>query len=222
MVMLSYNVFDGLDDYQRTSNMLEKRPTDIWGLRFLPHLPGHDDRDGPLFNWPNSQEVSDCNLAVIEGELARLGDRYKACMDIGVARNGERSMSHRYINLKPPGSVYVGVDLNDKSFLDDPANNVWTIMANSHEQDKIRSFLKEKGVEKLDVLAIDGWHSINTTMNDWRYTDLLSEHGVVIVHDTNHHPGDIALCEAVDEDLFEINRHCTSNDSGITVFRRKS
>ena len=59
-------------------------------------------------------------------------------------------------------------------------------------------------------------------MNDWRYADLLSEHGVVIAHDTNFHPGDIALCEAVDERLFDIFRFCTGNDdNGITVFRRK-
>lgn len=213
---------DGLDDYQRTAKMIERRETDIWGLRFLPHIPQHDDRDGPLFNWPNAQEVTDCDLDVIIGEINRLGDRYKACMDIGVARNGERSMSHRYITLKPKGSVYVGIDLDDKSFLDNPGDNVWTLRANSHEQDKIRAFLREKGIERLDILAIDGWHSVNTTMNDWRYADLLSEHGVVIVHDTNHHPGDIALCEAVDPDLFEILRFCTIDDSGITVFRRKS
>jgi len=222
MTMLSYNIFDGLDDYQRTAAMIERKPTDIWGLKFLPHIPLHDDRDGPLFSWPKNQEVSDCNLAIVIGEIERLGDRYKACMDIGVARNGERSMSHRYHGLKPKGAVYVGVDVEDKSFLNNPDENIWTIQANSHEQDRIRSFLKEKGVDKLDILAIDGWHSVNTTMNDWRYADLLSDHGVVIVHDTNHHPGDIALCEAVDENLFDIIRSCTSYDSGIAVFRRKS
>lgn len=221
MVMLAYDPRDGLDDYQRTARMIERHPTDIWGLKFMPHIPGHDERDGPLFNWPNSQEISDCNLDVVVGEIQRLGERYKACMDIGVARNGERSMSHRYITMKPKGSVYVGVDLNDKSFLDNPDENVWTIKANSHEQERIRDFLKSKGIDRLDILAIDGWHSIKTTMNDWSYTDILSDHGVVIVHDTNHHPGDIALCEAVDQDLFEIHRSCTSHDSGITVFRRK-
>ena len=222
MSLLSYDPSDGLDDYQRTAAMIERKPTDIWGLKFLPHIPLHDDRDGPLFSWPKNQEVSDCNLEVLIGEMTRLGDGYRACMDIGGARNGERSMSHRYIKLKPNGAAYIGVDLEDKSELDDPANNVWTIQANSHEQDRIRSFLKEKGINKIDILAIDGYHSITTTMNDWQYADLLSDHGVVIVHDTNHHPGDIALCEAVDENLFDIIRFCTSYDSGIAVFRRKS
>lgn len=221
MSTLSYDKSDGLDDYQRTAAMIERRPTDVWGLRFMPHIPLHDRRDGPLFNWPNNIEVSDCNLDVVEAEIKRLGDRYRACMDIGVARNGERSMSHRYISMKPPGATYVGVDLDDKSHLDDPANNVWTLRTDSCEQDRVRSFLRDKGVDKLDLLAIDGYHSIEVTINDWRYADLLSDHGIVIVHDTNHHPGDIALCEAVDRDLFELQRYCTANDSGIAVFRRK-
>lgn len=215
---------DTNSDFYRTSALIKPKPTDVWGLKFFPDLePDCDNnRDAPMFNWPNAIEVSDCNIDVITKVLARLGDRYKACMDIGVDRNGERSMSRLYMTKKPADAIYVGVDIHDKSYLDDANKNIWTVKANSHEQEKIRAFLKDKGIDRLDILAIDGWHSVNTTINDWRYADLLSDHGVVIVHDTNHHPGDIALCNAVDENLFDIDRCCTSFDSGITVFSRKS
>jgi len=42
---------------------------------------------------------------------------------------------------------------------------------------------------------------------------------VVILHDTNAHPGCVALYHAVDESLFDKNRFCTEmNDMGISVF----
>lgn len=209
--------------FDKTSLLIKPHPTDVWGLKFFPSLEPEcsNDQDMPMFGWPGCLEISECNIQTIVEVITALGDKYKNCLDIGVDRNGERSMSRLYMTMKANDGIYVGVDLNDKSYLNEPEKNIWTVQANSHEQEKIRNFLKQKGVDKLDILAIDGWHSVNTTVNDWKYADLLSDHGVVIVHDTNTHPGDIALCNAVDENLFQIDRRCTDRDFGITVFHKK-
>lgn len=206
-----------------TKGVMRPRPTDIWGLKFFPSLePAHsDDSETPYAGSAPAPEVSDCNIDVVKSVLTDLGTKVKAIMEIGVNRNGERSMSQVLINDRPAGSFYLGVDLEDKSYLDDPAANTWTIMCNSHDQEKVRGFLAEKKISELDILFIDGWHSVNTTINDWRYADLLSDNGVVIVHDTNFHPGDIALCEAVDENIFELTRLCFGNDNGISVIKRR-
>lgn len=211
--------------YDNTKAAIKQLPTDIWGLKFLPSVePEHsNDRDFPLWHWPNiAIEVSDCNIAVVNQALDILGDKLKATLEIGIDRNNDRSMNRVVINGRPKGSFWLGVDIEDKAHLNDQENNVHTLCCNSHDQDAIRNYLKSKGIDKIDLLTIDGWHSVNTTINDWRYADLLSDHGIVLVHDTNFHPGDIALVEAVDPDLFEIRRECIGADSGITMFIRKS
>jgi len=44
---------------------------------------------------------------------------------------------------------------------------------------------------------------------------------VVMLHDTNTHPGCVALFEAVDENLWIKQRFCTDNDFGIATFRKR-
>lgn len=211
--------------YNKTAAIIKQLPTDIHGLRYLPTLEPFygDDTDMPYCGWPGVPEVSDCNLLVLEECIRDLGSDLRACMEIGVNRNGERSFTQLMLKNRPQGSFYLGIDLDDKSELNDAAANTWTLQCNSHEQARVRAFLAEHGIVQLDLLFIDGWHSVNTTINDWLYADLLSPHGVVVVHDTNYHPGDIALVEAVDRNCYDVQRLCLDlHDSGIAVFRKKS
>lgn len=210
------------DQYQRIAEMIKRRPTDVWGLSCFPDLEPEisNDQDHPL-EWINTEEVTDCNLRVVRDVVLGMGDRCQAIMEIGVNRNGLRSMSRVLMDERPRGSFYLGVDLDDKSYLDDHDRNTWTLRCNSHDQDAIRGFLRGRGVAQLDLLFIDGWHSVNTCVNDWRYADMLRPGGVVMLHDTNSHPGCVALFEAVDHGLFSKERHCLGDDFGIAVFRRR-
>ena len=53
--------------------------------------------------------------------------------------------------------------------------------------------------------------------------DRLAPQGVVVMHDTNEHPGPFAVFEAIDERLFDKTKHCTEGpDWGIaTAVRRQ-
>ncbi len=208
--------------YEKTRFLIKPLPTDVPGLKFFPSMEPEcsNDQDSPVFGWITGVEVSDCNLEVVRRVVSEMGNNLNAIMEIGVNRNGERSMSRVLMDNRPPGSFYLGVDLEDKSYLDDPSKNTWTIRANSHDQETVREFIASKGVKKLDLLFIDGWHSVNTCVNDWKYTDLLSDHGVVILHDTNSHPGCVGLFEAVSDYYYEKTRYCLDIDHGIAVFRR--
>jgi hypothetical protein len=190
-----------------------------------------DDRDWPMKTlwghpdngWPGPPvEVSDANYAVCEEVIRSLGDCCKVIVEIGVNRNGERSMTHAYLKNKSDDCIYVGIDVEDKILLNNDEKRIHTIKTNSFNQAQIREFLTQLGIEKIDILAIDGWHSVNTAINDWKYADMLSDNGVVVLHDTNLHPGPICLFEAVDETLFDKVRHCTEyTDYGIATFRKK-
>lgn len=212
-----------MDPYQRTRFHIKPRPTEIWGLRFTPTLApdADDDQDSPAFGNVNSVEVTDANLDIVRSVVSHLGANLRAVMEIGVNRNGERSMSRVLMDERPKGSFYLGVDIDDKSYLNDPDANTWTLMADSTDQAKVRDFIRSKGVDELDLLFIDGYHSVNMCINDWRYANLLSRNGIVILHDTNSHPGPIALFEAIRDDMFSKQRLCAgTSDNGIAVIQR--
>ena len=210
--------------YDELVAMIKQRPTSIAGLKYFPDLEPEvsNDRDAPLHDrWLSPVEVTDCNLAVVQDVMRELGDRLLAALEIGVNRNGERSMSRVIMDQRPAGSFYLGVDIDDKSYLDDESTNTWTIRCSSSDRYRVLDKMRERGVGLLDLIMIDGWHSVNQCVNDWQYTERLTDHGVVILHDTNSHPGCVALLEAIDDKLWTKQRLCIGADYGISVIRRR-
>jgi len=206
--------------------LIKPRPTTISGLKYFPDLEPQvsNDQDFPPAGWMSQLEVTDCNLDVVRSVVSgmRKNNTLHAILEIGVNRNGERSMSRVLMEESPELCHYLGVDIEDKSYLDDPERLIYTVRCSSSDQYKVRDKLREMGVGIIDLLFIDGWHSVNMCVNDWRYTDMLSDTGVVILHDTNSHPGCVALFDAVDEKQYDKQRFCLANDYGIAVFRKRT
>jgi hypothetical protein len=212
------------EKYQELVALIKPRPTDIPGLKYFPDLEPtvSNDRDAPLNDyWISSVEVTDGNLEVVRQAVTELGTKLGAALEIGVNRNGERSMSRVIMDQRPPLSYYMGIDIEDKSYLNDEAANTWTMQISSAERSTIADRLQQLGIGDLDLIMIDGWHSVNMCVNDWRYTERLSDHGIVILHDTNTHPGCVALFEAVDDNLWIKQRFCLENDYGIATFKKR-
>ena len=122
--------------------------------------------------------------------------------------------------------VYLGVDINDKSTINSPTENIHTMIIDSQLRHQIREYMLALGMSTIDLLMIDGDHSIDMTINDWCFTEFLSPFGVVIMHDTNIHIGPKAVFDAIDETLF--NKQLMSDkmidgkfpDYGIGTARR--
>jgi hypothetical protein len=210
--------------YDRLISCVRKLPSLQLGLKWFPSLEPHvsNNQDLPPFGFPpDAQEVSDCNQRVLINAIESLGSCCSAVMEIGVSRNGARSFTQVILDHMNQGCVYVGVDKEPRPHVHDPDRNVHMLQADSHDQSQVRSFLNSVGVQKLDLILIDGWHSVNTAVNDWEYVDLLRVGGLVVLHDTNTHPGPVVLYDAVDERQFEKHRYCTAeNDMGISTFLR--
>jgi len=212
------------EKYEQLAALIKPQTTDIPGLKYFPSLEPDvsNDRDHPLDDyWISPMEVSDANLDIVRQAVTELGTNLAAALEIGVNRNGDRSMSRVIMDERPPGSFYFGVDIEDKSYLNDEATNTWTMQINSAERDAIADRLRQLGIGQLDLIMIDGWHSVNMCVNDWRFTERLSDHGIVILHDTNTHPGCVALFEAVDENLWIKQRFCLEDDFGIATFKKR-
>ena len=210
--------------YDKIIELIKPRPTTIQGLKYFPDIePEFDNnQDEPPFGWTGLQEISDGNREIVRQAVKHLGANLTSAMEIGVDRSNAASMSRIIMEGRPTGSFYLGIDLVDKSYLNNAEANTWTLQCNSHDQTKIREFLSLRGITQLDLLFIDGWHSVNTCVNDWRYTDLLRPGGIVLLHDSNSHPGCAALFDAVDDTVYDKARYCTEDtDFGIAAFIRK-
>ena len=200
-------------------NLYVKTISNINGLSHLPSFKNESDNDidwSPWFDVGNkiSTEISDANKEALDDILRKVN--VKNVIEIGVARNNERSFTTQLLYAKK--GIYCGIDIEDKTFLNDSLNRVYTIRANSHDQSTIRSYLNTIGLEKCSVLFIDGWHSVNTVINDWKYTDLLDDNGVVIFHDTNYHPGPHLIIEAIDRSMYRVVKYCDGGfDWGISA-----
>lgn len=191
--------------------------TDLPGLIFKPQMKHYDnDEDWSTFTRPCSNEVSLQNYKLVE-EVAK-NHMTHGILEIGISRNGDGSFTQAMLLNKPDNIKYLGVDLDDKTYLDNKEKNTYTIKENSFNIESVKNYAKEIGMDKISILFIDGWHSLNAVINDWKYVDMLSDDGIVILHDSNYHPGPTVFVEAIDRSQFRVEKHFQfQDDYGVTI-----
>lgn len=187
----------------------------------VPHPLGY----GPTVTedgfWIYAEEVSECNRFSLLQNFMRVRDNCKAILEIGVGRNAKDSFAYVFFNSKKADTIYVGVDVDDRTFLNDPSKNIYTLRGDSSDYQKNVERFKELGVEKFDFIFIDGWHSINQVLRDWEYTNLLSDNGIVGFHDTSCHPGPASFIRSLDTDKWNVVENSCLNDWGIGFVWKK-
>ncbi len=134
-------------------------------------------------------------------------DKCKFILEIGSYRSNTRSSTQCFFNIKNKETIYLGVDLVNLSHINDPVNNIYTIQTNSCNVDEVKNKIFELGCSKIDFLFIDGNHNINQVLNDWEYTSLLSDHGTVAFHDTQHSSGPRRFVLALDPDKWDVQMY---------------
>ncbi len=173
------------------------------------------------------REFSEANKKLLAQHLWEVtkSDRgLLSILEIGVHRNGENSSTGVILDIKQ--GKYLGVDIEDKSFLDEPNKGIFTFQTDSSNYDDIVRKLEviNYGEIVLDFLFIDGWHSVNQVLRDWRFAELLRPGGVAGFHDTNAHPGPYIVFDAIDETLFRKEKFLEEDygDWGISFATRLS
>lgn len=169
---------------------------------------------------PRSIEVSDCNRYCLLKEFLKVRDDAKSILEIGIGRNSERSFSYVLIDNKKKDTTYIGLDIEDRTFLNNKENNVHTMICDSSNYYQNIFEFRKLGVKKFDFIFIDGWHSINQVLRDWEYTNLLSTGGIVGFHDTSCHPGPYNFIRSLNKDYWEVTENCCPDDWGIGFARK--
>lgn len=178
-------------------------------------------QDKTVFNMYNGRECTDCNKESLIEKFDLVRDNCRAILEIGVCRNNTDSFVHALLSKKKKETIYVGVDLDDKTYLDDPENNVYTIRENSSNYETVMAKCKEFGVEEFDFIFIDGLHTVNQLLDDWEYAKHLSDYGIVGFHDTSHHAGPYMFITHIDKEKWEVIVNDCPDDYGIGYVTKK-
>jgi hypothetical protein len=197
--------------------------------------PQADDQDEPLCSHSygpgyssiqGNVEFSEDNQAVVYKYLIEQMAKKEriVIMEIGVHRNiYNKTSTIIFLDYKREQDIYIGIDIDDKSFLDDPSRNIYTLKIPSEDIVTVSNFLKQKGVDSIDIFMVDGWHSINQVYKEWEYTSYLASKGVVLFHDTNAHPGPYFVLQSIDTTMYDVYKYLSDiYDWGIGAAVKKS
>jgi hypothetical protein len=159
-----------------------------------------------------THEVSDGNRYALLENFIKVRNNCSAILEIGVNRNGNGSFTQILLKNKLKSTIYLGVDINDKSFLNSSYENIFTIQENSTNLNNVMRYAKSIGIVEFDFIFIDGDHSINQVLRDWEYTNFLSRIGIVGFHDTAYHSGPNAFVNAMNLGIWNIVPNACNNN----------
>jgi len=142
-------------------------------------------------------------------------------LELGVADgNNVSSTTKILISNKRPQDVYCGIDIIPKNAWN--GENVNIIHSPSEYIDNNIDRLNSLNVNEIDMLVIDGWHSIEQLYKEWQYTRILSSVGVVFINSVNLYPGPYYITKSIDDTKYDIHRYLSDvKDNGICVAVRK-
>lgn len=222
-----------------TTGCWQKNPSNISGLTYIPTIePEYCDSDQRRFVVRNGQLIlplcterkqkEDVPL-VTNGPSVRqshvdliksvITDATMSILEIGVDQHPQLPVSTTkgILRKKTDKCTYLGIDVRKKPHLRNPKKNIHTMAINSTNRKHIREQMLAIGIDTIDLIVIDGNHSITMVVNDWCFTEFLSPRGIVIMHDTNVHIGPLSVFDAIDEKIFDKHKTGTDMKSGKFV-----
>jgi cephalosporin hydroxylase len=219
----------GMSLIERTQDIqskVSKLPTDIYGLKYRPSLEPHISDDTDWLGKPDPEppfHFTPLNHEVLTYAYGKLTAPPKLIVEIGVNRSEsyEVSSTSTLLKLKPDECMYIGMDLDDKSSINSVEKNVFTLRCDSADYQMLYKLMDWYGHEQIDFMFVDGWHSVNQVIKEWKYWEKMIGNGVMAFHDTNYHPGPVALLDAIDTDIFSVEWFGRGeSDWGVGVVQR--
>lgn len=177
---------------------------------FIPQFPNP-------FQLVGNKEFSICNQTALTEEFTKVKDQTKVIVEIGVSRitynqTYDQTSTSIFLRHKSPETIYLGIDIDDKTFLQGMGRNIFTLQSKSEDYEKIQAKLDALKISQIDFLFVDGWHSINQVIDELWYVDFMKPGGVIGFHDTNYHPGPSRIIKNLNPDIFEVVQYCEQQD----------
>ena len=98
--------------------------------------------------------------------------------------------------------------------------NVIILRENTEKVFKTEPWLEDMPIE---LLHIDGSHSVNGILIDWQFAEFVVDTGIIVIHDIKAHPGPIELVKAIDRDIYTVHELFLDDpkDFGMAVVYKK-
>ena len=219
-------------------------PEKLIGLRYIPDLGETKNNLDKIKSKERDKYYVRNNFSKGNSEVLRsVIKEFKPRNILEIGVNNSKSYDHsstfnfmEYLKKdKSKKTLYLGVDINRQNirqvisentelFWPETCQRMFFHEGDSAEFDKISNIIENKLSSRLDLILIDGWHSVNQVLKEWRLLKYLNKRGVVILHDTNNHPGPFEVVAAADPNFFKEIRQPFKGkyeDWGLTVLVRK-
>ena len=189
---------------------------------------GNDDIDAFPDQVFGKIEFSHCNRAILLGCLNYIKTVFpesNTVVEIGVDRDrtNPHTSSKTILNNTTNKSFLLFIDIEDRSYISDYRDETAFLQMDSSDISKGFKFLQERKIDKIDLLFIDGWHSVRQVYLEWAWTEKLSDLGLVLLHDTNYHPGPKEVISKLNPNKWVFKYLCmNSEDNGIALVWRKT
>lgn len=211
----------------RILSYAKKQPTALYGLKWQPTVEPEASNNldwiGVECNASPPRHFSELDHMALTTAYNMLDETPKLIVEIGVDRSEsyEVSSTSTLLKLKPKDCMYIGIDIADKSSLNSIENNVYTIRGNSANHEELYKLMDWYSIPKIDMMFVDGDHSVNQVLLEWKYWERMISRGVMAYHDTNYHPGPVSLLDAVDTNIFSVDYFGRGeHDWGVGIVKR--
>jgi predicted O-methyltransferase YrrM len=170
-------------------------------------------------NYP-ATNMSSMNLFYLSKYFEKVKESAKLIVEIGVVPNMTVQNSSTYfISNKFPQCTYLGIDVCDRSYVEQFASNVHFLKTDSKNTELIVNEIKKYGGE-IDFLFIDGLHTIEQVKYELALIPYVRKGGIIGFHDTMVHIGPNVWMKAFDPSKFTIHNHTQYNDWGLGILEK--
>lgn len=185
-------------------------PTTIPGLKAIPSLPENWNTLDWLpaynaINWvrhdiTGNGQFSDNNRAVLTNIIKSRANP-DLFVEIGTAISWEKSSTETFIKCKSEDTTFYTIDIIYRECPEKDLNLKNTHFIKSPSVDE--SIKSRIGSHKIDILFIDGDHSVDMVFKEYSfYLPHMKKDGIIVLHDITVHPGPFLFMEAVDENVY--------------------
>ncbi|MHA1949598.1 MAG: class I SAM-dependent methyltransferase [Candidatus Thorarchaeota archaeon] len=204
--------------------------SEIHGLSYVPDLGEQNSlqyydelwiniaqqtRPEDYFSFKNRTVLLKCMQAL---NLHIPTDTYKFILEIGIGRKERlvNTSTFTFLGYKALTTRYFGIDAKPRDYIRDITTNVEVELALSKDVFK-------KWAWDIDLLHIDGGHSLKDTLADWQFSKFVKPYGIIVIHDIKAHPGPIELVKAIDRDIYTVHDLFKDDpkDFGMAVVYKK-
>jgi hypothetical protein len=153
-----------------------------------------------------------------ELNLDKLTTAHRLILEIGVGRKERlvNTSTFTLLGYKAVTTKYYGIDKSDRIFWKQNFKNIEILQAKSEDVFPTWDW-------DIDLLHIDGSHSVNGVLTDWQFTLFVKPYGIIVLHDIKAHPGPNLLVDAIDRDIYTVHKLFLNDpkDFGMAVVYKK-